>query len=81
MDCQEKAANKLACFNNSPELFRNARDSYRRRRIFLVVADAHVVAGSDGIVARFESDAAAIITLTNAGYTQEQGVQNIVFRP
>lgn len=80
-DCQEKAANRLACFNTSPELFRNARDSYKRRGIFLVIADAHVVAGSDGIVARFEDDAAAMKCLEDAGYSKETGLQNTIYKP
>lgn len=81
LDCQEKAANKLACFNNTPSLFRSARISYLSRGIFLVVAEGHVVAGTDGVVARFESDEAAVRALTEAGYKREEGIQNLVFKP
>ncbi len=68
-------------YNTSPELFRAAQESYRERRIFLVVVGEYVVAGSDGIVARFEDEAAAIKCLTDAGYVREEGIENIVFRP
>ncbi len=58
-------------YNNSPELFRNAHGHYRDRRIVLTVVDGHVLAGTDGIVARFDNDQKAVECLLEAGYVRE----------
>lgn len=68
-------------YNNSSELFRNARDRYRRKSIKLIIAEGHVVAGSDGIVARFDNNAAAIKCLVEAGYSKEPSEVNLIFNP
>lgn len=58
----------LALYNNDVSLFRNARESYRSRRIALQVVDGMIHADTDGWVARFESNAAAELCLLEAGY-------------
>jgi len=68
-------------FNNDPQLLRRAAESYRARNIFLIVAEGHVVAGTDGIIARFDNDAAAVKGLEEAGYIREKLCHNLIFRP
>lgn len=65
-------------FNNSPAIFRAAKESYARRGIKLVVTDAYVIAGSDGIVAMFDSNEDAYACLLAAGYVEESaGVEQL----
>jgi len=68
-------------YNTDPLLLENARESYRKDKIFIQVVDGHVVAGHHGVIARFDDDAAAIACLTTAGYEREPNIQSIIFWP
>lgn len=62
-------------------LLANARESYKTRGIFLVVADGHIIAGADGVISRFANDEAAIQALVQAGYTRDEVTVNPIFHP
>lgn len=68
-------------YNNSPQLFAAAREHFKRQGIRLVIAEGHVVAGPEGVIARFTNDEEAVKCLTEAGYIREEGIQNLVFNP
>lgn len=68
-------------YNNDVSLFFNARVSYKERNIFLIIVEGHVVAGSDGIVARFKDDEAAAKCLEEAGYTRDSVTENNIWHP
>ncbi len=65
--------NRTGLYNNDVELFRNAKPSYRLRRISLFIKGGMINAGKDGWVARFESNEAAEACLRAAGYTNLSG--------
>ena len=68
-------------FNTGAALWSNARESYRERRIKIIIADGHAFAGSDGCVARFASDEEADKVLTEAGYVRDVVLENNVYEP
>lgn len=68
-------------FNNSPQLLRNAKEGYRKRGLRIIVADGHIVAGINGVVARCTDDESACKLLEDAGYTRDTDLQNLVFFP
>ena len=69
-------------YNTSPELLRNARRKYRKMGARLIIAEGHIVAGKDGIIARFKNDEAAAKCLVAAGYKQVPRTDNnLIFLP
>jgi len=71
----------VGLYNNSSALFANARKTYQERKIFLVIAEGHIIAGRDGIVARFADDRAAEACLAKAGYTRDPVTENNIWHP
>lgn len=71
----------IGLYNTDVGLFRSARISYKERNIFLVIVEGHIVAGSDGIVARFEDDEKAAACLKEAGYTRDSVTENNIWLP
>lgn len=67
-------------YNTSVELWKEARKSYPAHTL-IIVCEGHVVAGSDGVVARFDDDAEAINVLEQAGFKREPAIRSIVFKP
>lgn len=68
-------------YNTSVQLWAGAREHYKERGSYIHVCEGHVIAGSDGVVARFVDDDSAMKTLIEAGYVRETAIQSIVFKP
>jgi hypothetical protein len=57
-----------ALFNTDESLWAGSRSHYKDAGTTLLVASGHVVAGAEGVVARFASQAEACRVLEAAGY-------------